>query len=269
MYWQSRHQQGHENRGWNLCCNAPLRSGIHLRSSLVVSSFARCASDQQGPYLVIIRPCTSEYLEGWVRLQQRLWPDETLNDHRSYARSLLKRPSACRLSGMRSRRNGRCLRRGDLRRDYVNGCKSSPVGFLEGLYVEPRYRKRGLARLLCEAVEDGAKGMGCSEFASDVLLQNETGQRVHEPLASTNPTECPFISSKYNCEAVVKRPSSRPGFAPDLACHSHEPRFNLELRTGLAVRRKTEAQQKRKQKSVRRRLCAERRNATGWEGPAP
>ena len=64
----------------------------------------------------------------------------------------------------------------------MNGCNTSPVGFLEGLYVEPRYRKRGLARLLCSAVEDWAKGMGCSEFASDVLLQNEMGQRVHEAL---------------------------------------------------------------------------------------
>ena len=43
---------------------------------------------------MIIRPCTSEHLDGWVRLRQCLWPDETLDDHRSYARSLLKRPSA-------------------------------------------------------------------------------------------------------------------------------------------------------------------------------
>ena len=67
-----------------------------------------------------------------------------------------------------------------LRRDYVNGSNSSPVGFLEGLYVEPQYRKRGLARLLCSSVEHWAKDMGCTEFASDVVLQNEVGQRVHE-----------------------------------------------------------------------------------------
>ena len=129
---------------------------------------------------MIIRPCTSEHLDGWVRLRQCLWPDETLDDHRSYARSLLERPSAASYLACESRRNSRCLRRGDLRRDYVNGCNTSPVGFLEGLYVEPRYRKRGLARLLCSSVEDWAKGMGCTEFASDVLLQNEVGQRVHE-----------------------------------------------------------------------------------------
>jgi aminoglycoside 6'-N-acetyltransferase I len=33
-----------------------------------------------------------------------------------------------------------------LRRDYVNGCSSSPVGFLEGLYVHPTFRRRGFKR---------------------------------------------------------------------------------------------------------------------------
>ena len=69
-----------------------------------------------------------------------------------------------------------------LRRDYVNGCSASPVGFLEGVYVKPRYRNRGLSRMLCEALEDWAADLGCIEFASDVLLQNALGQRLHEAL---------------------------------------------------------------------------------------
>ena len=131
---------------------------------------------------MIIRPCTSEHLDGWVKLRQCLWPDETLDDHRSHARSLLKRPNAAGYLACEVDETVVAFAEATLRRDYVNGCNTSPVGFLEGLYVEPRYRKRGLARLLCSAVEDWAKGMGCSEFASDVLLQNELGQRVHEAL---------------------------------------------------------------------------------------
>ena len=69
-----------------------------------------------------------------------------------------------------------------LRRDYVNGCSTSPVGFLEGVYVKPPYRDRGLAPVLCEALEDWAADLGCIEFASDVLLQNTLGQKVHEAL---------------------------------------------------------------------------------------
>lgn len=33
-----------------------------------------------------------------------------------------------------------------LRHDYVNGCESSPVVYLEGIYVQPASRRRGLAR---------------------------------------------------------------------------------------------------------------------------
>jgi aminoglycoside 6'-N-acetyltransferase I len=69
-----------------------------------------------------------------------------------------------------------------LRADYVNGCKSSPVAFLEGLYVRPDCRKRGAARLLCQAVEDWAIELGCTELASDTWLDNVGSQRMHEAL---------------------------------------------------------------------------------------
>ena len=69
-----------------------------------------------------------------------------------------------------------------LRRDYVNGCSTSPVGFLEGIYVKPEYRHRGLARLLCRAVEDWARNLGCREFASDVLVDNTGSQDMHRAL---------------------------------------------------------------------------------------
>jgi aminoglycoside 6'-N-acetyltransferase I len=132
---------------------------------------------------VIIKRSTSEHLEGWVRLRQCLWPDETADEHRHYATSLLNRPEdaigylACDGDGSTV-----AFVEATVRRDYVNGCESSPVGFLEGLYVEPHYRKRGLARRLCSLVEGWAKDMGCTEFASDVLLQNEAGQKVHKAL---------------------------------------------------------------------------------------
>ena len=69
-----------------------------------------------------------------------------------------------------------------LRHDYVNGCATSPVAFLEGIYVQPEHRKQGLARLLCKAVEDWARSLGCTEFASDVLLENTASQGMHAAL---------------------------------------------------------------------------------------
>ncbi len=67
----------------------------------------------------------------------------------------------------------------------MNGCSTSPVGFLEGLCNDPRWRNRGAAQLLCNAVEDWAAGLGCTEFASDVDIGNTDAQPMHELLGFT------------------------------------------------------------------------------------
>ena len=59
-----------------------------------------------------------------------------------------------------------------LRHDYVEGTNSSPVGYLEGVYVQEEYRGRGMARALLAACEDWAREQGCLEFASDCELDN-------------------------------------------------------------------------------------------------
>jgi aminoglycoside 6'-N-acetyltransferase I len=86
-----------------------------------------------------------------------LWPDETSEQHRRYAASLLNRTEDAVLYLAREEGGDVvAFAEATLRRDYVNGCSTSPVGFLEGVYVEPSYRDRGLARVLCEALADWA-----------------------------------------------------------------------------------------------------------------
>ena len=59
-----------------------------------------------------------------------------------------------------------------LRTDYVEGTVTSPVGYLEGVFVKEEYRNKGFAKELLFACEQWAKGKGCSEFASDCELTN-------------------------------------------------------------------------------------------------
>ncbi|MBQ9947253.1 MAG: GNAT family N-acetyltransferase [Oscillospiraceae bacterium] len=66
-----------------------------------------------------------------------------------------------------------------LRKDYVEGTSTSPVGYLEGVYIIDEYRNKGYARELVSACEKWAKDMGCSEFASDCELTNENSLRFH------------------------------------------------------------------------------------------
>ena len=66
-----------------------------------------------------------------------------------------------------------------LRRDYVEGTSSSPVGYLEGIFVEDDFRGRRFAAELLKACESWAKSLGCTEFASDCELQNQNSLRFH------------------------------------------------------------------------------------------
>ena len=66
-----------------------------------------------------------------------------------------------------------------LRHDYVEGCDTSTVGFLEGIYVEAEHRRSGVARALLAACEDWARSVGCSEFASDCELDNHDSLAWH------------------------------------------------------------------------------------------
>lgn len=71
---------------------------------------------------------------------------------------------------------------GSIRHDHVNGCRTSPVGFLEGIYVLPAGRRKGVARLLVDALAEWARHHGCSEFASDAALDNLVSHQMHEAL---------------------------------------------------------------------------------------
>jgi aminoglycoside 6'-N-acetyltransferase I len=64
-------------------------------------------------------------------------------------------------------------------RPSAEGCTTSPVGYLEGIYVRPDCRCRGVGRLLVEAVRRWAASRGCMEFASDCRSDNEISIAFH------------------------------------------------------------------------------------------
>ena len=67
-----------------------------------------------------------------------------------------------------------------LRHDYVEGAETSPVGYLEGIYVREAERGNGMARKLLRACESWAREQGCTEFASDCGLTNIESQGFHQ-----------------------------------------------------------------------------------------
>ena len=66
-----------------------------------------------------------------------------------------------------------------LRHDYVEGCETSPVGYLEGVAVRESCRHSGIARALLAECEQWVREKGCTEFASDCELTNTASLRFH------------------------------------------------------------------------------------------
>lgn len=66
-----------------------------------------------------------------------------------------------------------------LRHDYVEGCETSPVGYLEGVAVKETCRKQSVAKRLVAQCEQWAREKGCSEFASDCELCNTSSLCFH------------------------------------------------------------------------------------------
>ena len=67
-------------------------------------------------------------------------------------------------------------------RSRANGCESTPVGYIEGWYVDSDVRLQGIGRALVEAAEAWARSKGCRQMASDAELWNAVSHQAHGAL---------------------------------------------------------------------------------------
>ncbi len=72
-----------------------------------------------------------------------------------------------------------------LRHDYVEGTDTSPVGYLEGIFVKEGYKHKGYAKELLLCCENWARIKGCKEFASDCELDNAISLKFHKAVGFT------------------------------------------------------------------------------------
>jgi len=67
-----------------------------------------------------------------------------------------------------------------IRSDYVNGTDTSPIMFVEAIYVLPEYRKLGIGKGFIDYAETYAKQKGITQLASDCLVDNHASERFHK-----------------------------------------------------------------------------------------
>jgi aminoglycoside 6'-N-acetyltransferase I len=134
-----------------------------------------------------IELATSHDRDAWLDLRGQLWPDSRDTHARDVDRFFSgqsREPLAVLLARDES---GRALGFAELSiRAYAEGCETDHVAFLEGWFVVPDARGRGVGRALVAAGESWARSQGCTEFASDTLPDNETSIAAHLALGFTD-----------------------------------------------------------------------------------
>lgn len=126
-----------------------------------------------------IRPVTRDDHSDWLRMRQALWPDCPAEKHEAeMARIAIDPASQAVFVAVRSADGLGGLVEVSLRPNAA-GCETQPVGYIEGWYVEPDLRQRGVGRGLLAAAEAWARTKGCCEMASDTDFGNETSVAAH------------------------------------------------------------------------------------------
>ncbi|MCA0375453.1 MAG: GNAT family N-acetyltransferase [Gemmatimonadetes bacterium] len=116
-----------------------------------------------------------------VRMRCALWPDATAAEHAEEVRETAARDDLVVLVAPRA--TGGLAGFAEVgTRAYAEGCDTSPVGFLEGWYVDDDLRRRGVGAALVRAAEDWARARGLTEFGSDALLDNTLSHTAHRAL---------------------------------------------------------------------------------------
>lgn len=133
--------------------------------------------------MITVRPVAPSDSEVWLTLRRMLWPEpggDHLPEIRRFFAGELQMPLAV-LVAEESERGIVGFAELSIRA-YAEGCSTNNVGFLEGWFVVPDARRRGIGRALVSAAEDWARAQGCTEFASDAIFDNTASAVAHQAL---------------------------------------------------------------------------------------
>lgn len=126
-----------------------------------------------------VRPFENTDWDEWRRMDHALDPSNDSDHLEAEMRALLARPDYAVF--VAERPDGSVCGYVEVgSRAYADGCNSSPVGYIEGWYVDPDVRRTGYGRALLAAAETWALERGYTEMASDARLDNNVSLKAHQ-----------------------------------------------------------------------------------------
>lgn len=128
---------------------------------------------------MIIEKVNKTNLDEVTNLAMKLWPDNVWSDLRTEFEKLLESEKDIVYLAIDKGMYVGFIHM-SLRFDYVEGSNSSPVGYIEGIFVDENHRNKGVSKKLVKAGEEWSKSLGCTEIASDTELDNHGSQEFHK-----------------------------------------------------------------------------------------
>ena len=126
-----------------------------------------------------VRPLSEADIGEWLRLRKMLWDGSSDEEHKAEMMDIYEHTETqCVLVAEIG--GGRLA--GFLEasiRPFVEDCHSEHVGYLEGWFVDPEFRRGGIGRALVREAENWARRRGATEMASDAEIGNEMSLKAH------------------------------------------------------------------------------------------
>jgi len=127
-----------------------------------------------------IRPVRDSDWNELMRMSRALFPTQTWEEDEAEMRDIIARADSEVFVIERAGTDGLAGFVEVGTRSVVDGCSSSPVGYIEAWYVDPDIRRTGLGRALLQRAEQWALAQGYSEMGSDALLENDVSHAAHK-----------------------------------------------------------------------------------------
>lgn len=120
----------------------------------------------------------NESLDPWVEMGLQLWPD---NQEEELREVFINITNSDKEKAFLYKVNDEYVGfiNVSIRNDYVEGSDSSPVGYVEGIFIKEDFRKKGMAKALVDKGEEWAKSKGCTQMASDIEAHNMVSYDFH------------------------------------------------------------------------------------------
>lgn len=118
--------------------------------------------------------------ERWQNVRRKLWAHTTDEENREYFADFLNNPEKLLVVIAETETSDLAgFLEAGIRQDYVEGCETVRVGYIEGWFVEAEFRRQQVGRQLVEFAENWAREQGCEEMGSDCDLDNEVSLSAH------------------------------------------------------------------------------------------